>query len=381
MRVLLFGTSDTSLHPRLATMAEGLRATGAEVAECNAPLGLDTAARVGMLASPRRAPAFLARLGRRWLTLARMARGMPAPDVVLVGYLGHFDVHLARLLFRRSQVVLDHLVGASETGRDRQLDGGPRHAMLKMIDAAALRAADIIVVDTEEHRAALPERHRARAVVVPVGAPAAWHAAARPADLSDAPGPLRVVFYGLFTPLQGAPVIGAALARIAGEPISVTMIGGGQDEAETRAAAAANQAVRWLGWVPATELPGLVADHHVCLGIFGTGDKALQVVPNKVFQGAAAGCAIVTSDTPPQRRTLGDAAVLVPPGDPAALAAALLGLAGDRSELARMRRLARQLAGRRFRPEQIVAPLAERLQMASGTSPAAQPSRQAQPLC
>jgi glycosyltransferase involved in cell wall biosynthesis len=234
-------------------------------------------------------------------------------------------------------------------------------------------------VDTEEHRAVLPERHRARAVVVPVGAPAAWHAAARPAGLSDAPGPLRVVFYGLFTPLQGAPIIGAALARIAGEPISVTMIGGGQDEAGTRAAAAANQAVRWLGWVPATELPALVADHHVCLGIFGAGDKALRVVPNKVFQGAAAGCAIVTSDTPPQRRTLGDAAVLVPLGDPAALAAALLGLAGDRSELARMRRLARQLAGRRFTPEQIVAPLVERLQVAGGAGPPAQPSRQAQP--
>src|SRR5215831_16848059 len=370
MRVLVFGTYDTSLHPRVATLAEGLRATGAEMAECNAPLGLDTAAKVGMLASPRRAPAFLARLAQRWLTLARMARGMPAPDVVLVGYLGHFDVHLARLLFRRKPVVLDHLTGASETGRDRQLDGGLRQVMLKMIDAAALRAADIIVVDTEEHRAAL----------APVGAPAAWHAAARPADLSDAPGPLRVVFYGLYTPLQGAPVIGAALARVAGEPISVTIIGGGQDEAETRAAAAANQAVRWLGWVPAPELPALVAGHHVCLGIFGTGDKALQVVPNKVFQGAAAGCAIVTSDTPPQRRTLGDAAVLVPPGDPKALAAALLGLAGDRSELARMRRLARQLAGRRFTPEQIVAPLVERLQVAGGTSPVAQPPGQAQPL-
>jgi len=49
MRVLLFGTYDTSLHPRVATMAEGLRATGAEVAECNAPLGLDTAARVAAL--------------------------------------------------------------------------------------------------------------------------------------------------------------------------------------------------------------------------------------------------------------------------------------------------------------------------------------------
>ena len=125
-----------------------------------------------------------------------------------------------------------------------------------------------------------------------------------------------MVFYGLYTPLQGTPVIGAALSRIAGAPIEVTMIGSGQDAAATRAAAAANPAVRWLDWVPAADLPALVAGHDVCLGIFGTGDKALRVVPNKVFQGAAAGCAIVTSDTAPQRRALGDAAVLVPPGDP-----------------------------------------------------------------
>jgi glycosyltransferase involved in cell wall biosynthesis/SAM-dependent methyltransferase len=367
MRVLVFGTYDTSMHPRVATIAEGLRAGGADVAECNAPLGLDTAARVDMLARPWRAPALLARLARRWATLARTARRMPAPDVVIVGYLGHFDVHLARLLFRRVPVVLDHLVGASDTGRDRRLDGGLRQALLRMIDSAALRAADIIVVDTDEHRAALPPKHRARAVVVPVGAPAAWHEAARPAEFPDASGPLRVVFYGLYTPLQGTPVIGAALGRIAGAPVEVTMIGGGQDEAETRAAAAANRAVRWLDWVPAADLPALVAGHHVCLGIFGTSAKALRVVPNKVFQGAAAGCAIVTSDTPPQRRALGDAAVLVPPGDPEALAAALVRLAGDRAELARRRLEAHKLAQQQFAPERIVAPLTAKLAPVGGS--------------
>ena len=374
MRVLLFGTYDTSAHPRVATIAEGLAARGFDVAECNAPLGLDTAARVSMLAHPWRVPALLVRLARRWLTLARAARRMPAPDVVLVGYLGHFDVHLAKLVFRRVPVVLDHLVGASDTGRDRRLDGGPRQALLGMIDAAALRAADIIVVDTSEHLAALPERHRARAVVVPVGAPAAWHQAARPADGDEASGlagPLRVVFYGLYTPLQGTPAIGAALGLIAGEPIEVTMIGGGQDEAQARSAALANDAVRWLDWVPAAELPALVARHHVCLGIFGTGDKALRVVPNKVFQGAAAGCAIVTSDTPPQRRTLGDAAVLVPPGDPQALAAALRRLAGDRAGLIGLRRRARELAERQFTPERIVDPLVRELLPASGAPAAA----------
>jgi glycosyltransferase involved in cell wall biosynthesis len=371
MRVLLFGTYDTTTHPRVATIAEGLRARGFDVAECNAPLGLDTAARVTMLAHPWRAPALLARLARRWVTLARAARRMPAPDVMLVGYLGHFDVHLARLVFRRVPVVLDHLVGASDTARDRRLDGGPRQAVLQMIDSAALRAADIVVVDTEEHLAALPPQHRVRAVVVPVGAPSAWYAPASPAEpppgRADAPGPtdppepLRVVFYGLYTPLQGTPVIGAAVGRLAGAPIEVTMIGAGQDEAETKTAAAASHAVRWLDWVPAAELPALVAGHHVCLGIFGTGDKARRVVPNKVFQGAAAGCAIVTSDTAPQRRALAGAAVLVPPGDADALATALLRLAADRTELARLRRQARELAEQQFAPEQIVAPLVARL--------------------
>jgi glycosyltransferase involved in cell wall biosynthesis len=379
MRVLLFGTYDTSMHPRVATIAEGLAASGLEVAECNAPLGLDTAARVDMLARPWTAPLLLLRLARRWTTLAAAARRMPRPDVVVVGYLGHFDVHLARLVFRRVPIVLDHLVGASDTGRDRQLDGGPRQALLRLIDAAALRAASVIVVDTDEHLAALPPRYRGRAVVVPVGAPAPWAAAAQAAETAaaaapapDGERPLKVVFYGLYTPLQGTPVIGAALGALAGAPVEVTMIGGGQDEAQTKAAAAANPAVRWLDWVPAQELPSLVAEHDVCLGIFGTGAKALRVVPNKVFQGLAAGCAIVTSDTPPQRRLLADVAVLVPPGDPEALAGALRRLAGDRGEVTRLRQQSRELARQELAPGQVVAPLLRRLRRAEGAvAPAA----------
>jgi glycosyltransferase involved in cell wall biosynthesis len=373
MRITVFGTYDTAMHPRIATIAEGLAARGFDVAECNIPLGLDTAARVDMLARPWRAGALLLRLASRWAALGRMTRRMPRPDVVVVGYLGHFDIHLARLLFRRGRVpvVLDHLVGASDTGRDRRLDGGPRQALLRMIDAAALRAADIIVVDTDEHLAALPARHRPRAVVVAVGAPTAWHEAGlagqrRDADTGDGgdPRPLRVVFYGLYTPLQGAPVIGTALGGLAGAAVEITMIGRGQDEARTREAAAANDAVRWLDWVPAAELPGVVAGHDVCLGIFGTGEKARRVVPNKVFQGAAAGCAIVTSDTAPQRRVLGDAAILVPPGDADALAAALLRLAADHAARDELSRRARELAGQRFSPAQVVGPLVGRLAMA-----------------
>ncbi len=367
MRTIIFGTYDVAMHPRIATIAEGLAARGFDVTECNIPLGLTTADRVDMLAKPWKAGGLAVRLASRWLGLAAKARRLGRPDAVVVGYLGHFDVHLARLLYRRGRVplVLDHLISAAGTAKDRRLDGGPRQKVLKLIDAAALRAADIVLVDTEEHLEIVPEKYRPKAVVVPVGAPTAWHEAAKEPS-ADFSGPLKVVFYGLYTPLQGTPVIGEALGRIAGAPVEVTMIGRGQDEAETKRAALANQSVRWLDWVPAAELPALVASHDVCLGIFGTGDKALRVVPNKVFQGAAAGCAVITSDTAPQRRVLGtmsqeSGAVLVPPGDPAALADALLQLASDREALLKLRHAARELAAERFTPEQVVGPLTDRL--------------------
>jgi glycosyltransferase involved in cell wall biosynthesis len=379
MRTIIFGTYDTAMHPRIATIAEGLAARGFDVTECNIPLGLTTADRVDMLAKPWKAGGLVARLASRWFGLAAKARRLGRPDVVVVGYLGHFDVHLARLLYRRGKVpiVLDHLISAANTAKDRRLDGGLKTKLLRLIDAAALRAADIVVVDTEEHLEIVPEKYRSKAVVVHVGAPTLWHEAAAELSVGTEPsgdaessgnpdGPLKVVFYGLYTPLQGTPVIGEALGRLAGAPVEVTMIGRGQDEAETKRAAAANQSVRWLDWVPAAELPALVAAHDVCLGIFGTGDKALRVVPNKVFQGAAAGCAVITSDTAPQRRVLGtvsqeSGAVLVPPGDPAALADALRRLADDREALLKLRHAARQLAAERFTPEQVVGPLTDRL--------------------
>lgn len=372
MRLLFFGTYDAAAHPRVAVLRDGLRDQGATVRECAAPLGLSTADRVGMLRNPLALPRLGWRIARCWLALWRgsrpFRRGRGWPDAVVVGYLGHFDVLLARRLFPHVPVVLDHLVGASDTASDRGVSGGLRQRLLRRLDGVALSAADVVVVDTEEHRAALPPPAQGRAVVVAVGAPPAWYDAGPVSRLDGSPvaphGPLRVVFFGLFTPLQGAPVIGAALGRLAGVDLQLTMVGRGQDLAETRRLAGDDPRVRWLDWVPADELPALVAGHDVCLGIFGTGPKAARVVPNKVFQGAAAGCALVTSDTPPQRRVLdghADAAVLVPPGDPAALADALRGLATDPARLAAARSSARALALAAFTPAHVVEPLHERL--------------------
>lgn len=367
MRVLAWGTYDVRTHPRAGILIEGLRANGVTVEEVRRPLGLSTAERVRLLQQPWRLPGLLLRLMRCWLWLARHGRRAArehSPEAVLVGYLGHFDVLLARLLFRRASIVHDMLIFAADTAKDRGA-GGLKQRLLGGVDRLAVAASDIVVLDTDEHAAMLPPRQRAKACVVAVGAPALWYESR--GDAAAAGDILRVVFFGLFTPLQGAVTIGAAAGLLSDEPgIHITMIGGGQDLAASRAAAAGNTSVRWLPWVESEELPAAVAAHHVCLGIFGTGGKSRRVVPNKVFQGAAAGCALVTSDTPPQRRTLGEAACFVPAGDAAALAGALWALHRDRALLAGLRSAAATVADRRFHPPVIVEPLLARLLARSG---------------
>ncbi len=357
MRILFFGTYDVRRHPRIRTLQEGLAELGADVLECNAPLGLDTAERVGMLQRPWLVPALGVRLVTRWWRLWQMSKAVGEIDAVVVGYLGHFDVHLARRLWRHRLIALDFIISARDTALDRGVRSGWLLALLAGVDRAALHAADVPFVDTDEQLGTLPEPERRRSIVVPVGAPLEWF---HPPQSSPVP-PLRVIFFGLFTPLQGAPVIGQALRLLGDGEIVLTMVGSGQDRAATRAAVGNDKRVRWIDWIPAAELPSMVAAHDVCLGIFGDSPKALRVVPNKVYQGAAAGCAIVTSDTNPQRRALGDAAIFVQPADPEALAETLRDLARRPAELAAYREAAFAWAKDTFRPAIVAAPLFKRL--------------------
>jgi glycosyltransferase involved in cell wall biosynthesis len=358
-RVLFFGTYDARRYPRVRVLQEGFVALGDDVLECNVPLRLDTAARVKMLRRPWLVPLLAIKLAATWFRLIARSRRCRGVDLVVVGYMGHFDIHLARLLWPRTPLVLDHLVSARDTALDRRVSSRWLVRLLGWLDRAAVNAAQFPCVDTIEHRERVSAGARGRSVVVPVGAPSEWFYP----PVRIARERVRVVFFGSFTPLQGAPVIGDALRLLADDDrFAFTIVGRGQDYEATRAAARVGAAnVEWIDWVEPELLPYLVACHDVCLGIFGTGPKALRVVPNKVFQGAAAGAAIVTSDTPPQRQELGDAAAYVPAGDPNALAAELRRLAEDRERLWELRVAAFGRANERFHPVAVIEPLNARL--------------------
>ena len=99
LRVLFFGTFDAQAHPRVAVLRESFEAIGDDVRTLNHPLNFPTADRVRLIGAPWRLARPAASLARSWWRLARDFRqlGEWVPDVVVVGYLAHFDMVLARL--------------------------------------------------------------------------------------------------------------------------------------------------------------------------------------------------------------------------------------------------------------------------------------------
>lgn len=246
-------------------------------------------------------------------------------DVLLVGYPGHADLPLAKLVARGKPVVFNPLVSLHETlveDRGRFDPRSPAARVLRRIDRAALRAADLVVADTEQNAASLARLGGiGRVEVCFVGAeerlfgpgwqpPAAFHA----------------LFVGKLIPLHGLETILGAARRAPELPFRV--VGSGQ-LAGLLGQAPAN--VEHVPWVEYESLPGELRRAGCALGVFGTSAKAGRVIPNKAFQALACGTPLVTADTPAARELLrdGESALLVPPGDPAALAAAVRRLARD----------------------------------------------------
>src|SRR5262249_60905281 len=85
--------------------------------------------------------------------------------------------------------------------------------------------------------------------------------------------------------------------------------------------------VEFPGRVDYADAPALFARAHLVLGAFGAGEKTGRVIPHKVYQGLAAGRAVVTGEGAALREVFEPGAQLVgvPRGGPAALAEALAG--------------------------------------------------------
>jgi glycosyltransferase involved in cell wall biosynthesis len=149
--------------------------------------------------------------------------------------------------------------------------------------------------------------------------------------------------------------------------VQFLLVGGRDaDLARVRSAAAGLENVSLPGFVPNVDLPTYQAACDVLLMPYGEkvaassgGDIAAYLSPMKLFEYLAAGRPILSSDLPVLREVLDeDTAVLLPPGDVDAWAAALADLRADPAHRARLGAAAKTAAAGydwRARAERILA--------------------------
>jgi glycosyltransferase involved in cell wall biosynthesis len=318
VRVLYFGSYERD-YPRNAQVISCLRGVGVEVVERHVSVweGREHKWSAG--------PSSALRLG-----LAELRLSLPVRDrfdAVVVGYPGQLDMPRARRVARRRPLVFNPLVSLADTlvgDRGRFAVHSLPARALAAIDRRALRLADLVVADTEANADFLAElgaipRNRVASALV-----GAEERLFRP--VWKPPERFTCLFVGKLIPLHGLETILAA-AELAPE-LPFRVVGSGQlDGLLDRRPAN----VEWERWIDYEQLPAAYGDAGCALGVFGTSAKAARVIPNKAFQALACATPLVTADTPAARELLvhGESALLVPPGDPAALAAALRRVASD----------------------------------------------------
>jgi glycosyltransferase involved in cell wall biosynthesis len=351
MKVCYFGTYDVE-QSRNNVIIQGLRQNGVEVLECHARLWYNTADKIRSVRGGLFNPGLLGRALGSYLKLLRRHARIGDYDVMVVGYAGHFDLFLAKLLtsFSRKPLVFDALLSLTETViEDRGLAqrGSLLARLVYLVDKYSCRLADLVLLDTEAHVRHFQHDLGVRPGKlrwVPVGADEVYCRGPSPVGESD---PFRVVYFGQYIPLHGVNYIVEAAKLLEEHPearevllpssaIRFELVGDGQTYPEARSLA---QSLRVQNvtfrrtWLSPEDL---IAEHivtaDVCLGVFGDSPKARRVVPIKVFAALAMGKPVITGDSPAAREMLihGTDAILCEMANPQALAQAILMLKRDR---------------------------------------------------
>jgi len=282
VRILYFGTYDRR-HPRNTNAIAALRDAGIEVIERQRQLE-----RGGLRGLVDVMDAELRLITSRQVTA----------DAVIVGYPGHFDVPQARRVARKRPLIFDAVLSLEHELVSVRRHFRPRSVaanVLRVADARAFRLPDLVVCGTEVEARHLRELGAERTAVVLQGADE---------DVFCETWAPAYPFSGLHQMDASTDVVQAA-AALTSVPVRIV------EQADVAADSA-----------------GITFAHAgVVLGSF----HESRAISPSVFSSLATGAPVITGDTEAARELLrdGESALLVPTGDPEALAAAVDRIAGD----------------------------------------------------
>ena len=332
------GRKGASVH--VSELVDALAAEGAEVLALVSGVAPDAAppapgATVEALPVPGKGASAAERLAAEpqrtnWLE-QRLARFRPH------ALYERLALHSAAGSRATARVGIPHLVELNaplvdEARRYRRLEEGEAAARLEQ---EVLRVADLVLAVS--HPLALHAMGRgARRVEV---FPNAVAIERYPMRSRHAPVKPVAVFTGRVRPWHGIETVAAAW-RLLGDAAPALVVAGDPGEAR---AVLEEVGAALLGPIPHSQVPAVLAEADIGLAPYAR-DAPEYFSPLKLFEYMASGLAVVAGELPATRRLVsGEQAVLVPRGDPEALAAAVAGLAADAPRRERMGRAARAL--------------------------------------
>lgn len=313
MRVCMFGTYEAG-YDRNQVLMRGMREAGIEVVECHVPLWESMRYKTSAFKGPAQYVVIATKLALAYAQLAVRYLFAPPHDIVLVGYLGHFDVFPARLLtwLCRKPLVFDAFVSLYDTSvEDRKVfrRGSLGATLLRLIDRWSCKLSNLVLLDTNQHIEYFCEEfdlEPSKFQRLLVGADPAY---AEGEPVTPREDRFVVLHYSKFAPLHGMPYILDAANQLRDDPeIVFKIVGGGQTFAASKAYAErlGLENLELVPWLEPEQLRQAMREAQVCLGIFGDTPKAQRVVPNKVYQCLAAGAAVVTGRSPASEELLVD---------------------------------------------------------------------------
>jgi glycosyltransferase involved in cell wall biosynthesis len=219
------------------------------------------------------------------------------------------------------------------------------------------RRADRVMVNSPGFLSHVREGGARQVSLIPNGAdpgmfdPAADGAAFRAAHGLE--GKFVVLYAGAHGLSNDLGVVLQAAERLCDRPeIALVLLGDGKDKPalQARAAQMGLQNVHFLASIAKIEMPTALAAANTCLAILKPIPLYTTVYPNKVFDYMAAGRAVLLAIDGVIREVVesAGAGIFIQPGDPAALAQAIRGLADDPERAAGMGNRGRQYAEAHF---------------------------------
>ena len=153
--------------------------------------------------------------------------------------------------------------------------------------------------------------------------------------------PMSVLFFSRLEKRKGVEVLIRAAAQMSDVEFRLVVAGAGPQDRSARALASSlGVEADFLGRVDEADVPGVFRSSTVYCAP-GLGGESFGIV---LLEAMASGVPVVCSDLPGFREVAGDQAVLVPPGDADALAAALRRVLADPEQRERMSRASRERA-------------------------------------